>query len=112
MIPYMNEWVHDRRLSYRILADSNLSWGQNTDVVEAFLRENPDVKLDPPEPVAGRILVDGNRLTGVRRKGPSSVYLARRYRPVAQVGYAHFLFVVPAEDIPYLKAEPAPPHDD
>src|SRR5208282_3211765 len=24
MIPYMNEWVRDRRLSYRILADSNL----------------------------------------------------------------------------------------
>jgi len=22
-----------------------------------------------------------------------------RYRPVAQVGYAHFLFVVPAKDI-------------
>ena len=40
MIPYMNEWVHDRRLSYRILADSNLDWGQDTAVAE-FLRKNP-----------------------------------------------------------------------
>jgi hypothetical protein len=36
MIPYMNEWVRDRRLSYKILADSNLDWGQDSDVVEEF----------------------------------------------------------------------------
>jgi hypothetical protein len=111
MIPYMNEWVRDRRLSYKVLADSNLDWGQDADVVEEFLRNNPDVVLNPPEPVAGRVLVNANRLTGVDRWDPSSVYLAKRYRPTAQVGYAHFLFLVPAEDLPSLKAEPAPPHD-
>jgi 4-amino-4-deoxy-L-arabinose transferase-like glycosyltransferase len=100
MIPYMNEWVRDRRLSYRILADSNLDWGQDAGVVEAFVRKNPDVILDPPGPVAGRILVGANRLTGVDRWNPSAVFLARQYRPVAHVGYAHFLFVVPAKDIP------------
>jgi 4-amino-4-deoxy-L-arabinose transferase-like glycosyltransferase len=99
MIPYMNEWVHDRRFSYRILADSNLDWGQDSAVVAEFLRKNPDVVLDPDRPVAGRILVRANRLTGVDRWNPSAAFLARRYRPVAQVGYAHFLFVVPAKDI-------------
>jgi len=99
MIPYMNEWVIDRRLSYRILADSNLDWGQNAAMVEEFMRKNPDVILNPPVPVAGRILVNANRLTGVDRRNPPEIYLAKRYRPVAHVGYAHFLFVVPAKDI-------------
>lgn len=99
MIPYMNEWVRDRRLSYRILADSNLDWGQDAAVVDEFLRKNPDVILNPPGPVAGRVLVAANRLTGVDRWSPSAAFLAQRYRPVAQVGYAHFLFVVPAKDI-------------
>ncbi len=98
MIPYMNEWVHDRRLSYRILADSNLDWGQDDAVVREFLRNNSDVVLDPKKPVAGRILVGANRLTGIYR-WDSATYLAKRYQPVAQVGYGHFLFVVPAEDI-------------
>ncbi len=111
MIPYMNEWVFDRRLSYKILADSNLDWGQDGEVVQEFLRNNPDVILDPPGPVAGRILVSANRLTGIHRWEPSAVYLAMHYKPVAQVGYAHFLFVVPEKDIPSLKAEPLPPHD-
>jgi 4-amino-4-deoxy-L-arabinose transferase-like glycosyltransferase len=98
MIPYMNEWVRDRRLSYKILADSNLYWGQDDALVQEFIRKNPAVFLDPPVPVPGRILVDANRLTGVDRWNPSETYL-ERYRPVAQVGYAHFLFVVPAKDI-------------
>jgi 4-amino-4-deoxy-L-arabinose transferase-like glycosyltransferase len=104
MIPYMNEWVPDRRLSYRILADSNLDWGQNAAVVQEFLRENPDVILNPPVLISGRILVNANRLTGVIRSSPSEVYLAKRYRPVAQVGFAHFLFVVPDKDV-----APSPP---
>jgi 4-amino-4-deoxy-L-arabinose transferase-like glycosyltransferase len=99
MIPYMNEWLIDRRLSYKILADSNLDWGQDAAEVEGFMRKNPDVILNPPVPVAGRILVNANRLTGVDRWNPPEIYLAQRYRPVAQVGYAHFLFVVPAKDI-------------
>jgi hypothetical protein len=98
MIPYMNEWVPDRRLSYKILSDSNLDWGQDDAVVREFLRKNPDVILDPKEPVAGRVLVRANRLTGVYR-WDSATYLAKQYQPVAQVGYAHFLFVVPTKGI-------------
>jgi hypothetical protein len=97
MIPYMNEWVHDRRFAYRILADSNLDWGQDGNVVAEFLRNNPDVVLDPPKPAAGRVLVGANRLTGVDW-WDSAAYM-QRYQPVAQVGYAHFLFVVPAGDV-------------
>ena len=98
MIPYMNEWVRDRRFSYKILSDSNLDWEQDEAVVDEFLRKNPDVVLDPKAPVAGRILVRANRLTGVYR-WDSAAYLAKRYQPVAQVGYAHLLFVIPAQDI-------------
>jgi hypothetical protein len=98
MIPYMNEWSGDRRESFRILADSNLDWGQNTEMVGEFLRRNPDVILNPAEPVAGRVLVNANRLTGVDRWHPALLYLAK-YKPIAHVGYAHFLFVVPPADV-------------
>jgi 4-amino-4-deoxy-L-arabinose transferase-like glycosyltransferase len=99
MIPYMNEFNYDRRLSYRILADSNLDWLQDGAVVQEYLRKNPDVILNPTGPVSGRILASANRLTGVDRWHPSMAWLAGRYRPVAHVGYAHFLFVVPAGDV-------------
>ena len=99
MVPYMNEWVHDRRYAYKILADSNLDWGQDDAIVSAYLQKNPDVKLDPERHVAGRILVRANRLTGVDRWTASAAYLDKQYRPVAVVGYAHLLFEVPASDV-------------
>ncbi len=98
MIPYMNEWVFDRRLSYKILADSNLDWGQNESLVRDFLRNNPDVILNPKMPVSGRVLINANNLVGVfPREKP--LFWALQYSPVAHVGYAHFLYVIPA-DIP------------
>jgi hypothetical protein len=98
LIPYMNEWSGDRRQTFRLLADSNLDWGQNEALVAEFLARNPDVVLNPPKPVSGRILVNANRLTGVDRWHPTLRYMAK-YAPVAHVGYAHFLFVVPSADI-------------
>jgi hypothetical protein len=94
LIPYMNEWAGDRRFTYRLLADSNLDWGQNEPVVRDFLARNPDVLLNPEEPVCGRVLMSANRLTGVigTRKHWKSPAWTWSYEPVAHVGYAHFLF--------------------
>lgn len=97
LIPYMNEWVWDRTSTYKILADSNLDWGQDAAVVRNFLKANPDVALDPVEPRSGRILVGANRLVGVAPKDQGPLKWLLPYRPVAQVGYAHFLFVVPSD---------------
>jgi hypothetical protein len=98
MIPYMNEWVFDRKLAYKILADSNLDWGQNARVVAEFLKNNPDVILNPTAPVAGRILVGVNILVGLPRQD-HMLWLRSRYKPVAHVAYADLLFVVPASDL-------------
>jgi hypothetical protein len=94
MIPYMNEWVGDRRYAYKILADSNLDWGQDQAIVDDFLRKHPDVVLDPQGPAVGHVLVRANRLTGIYG-WDSATYIAQHYQPVAQVGYAHFLFYIP-----------------
>jgi hypothetical protein len=103
MIPYMNEWVLDRKLAYKVLADSNLDWGQNSAAVEAFLKKNPDVIENPKVPTSGRILVDANHLVGVAQQPGDPLdgmrWLRSRYKPVAEVGYADFLFLVPASDL-------------
>jgi 4-amino-4-deoxy-L-arabinose transferase-like glycosyltransferase len=109
MIPYMNEWVFNRKLAYKIVADSNLDWGQNGRLVENFLKNNPDVISDPTAPVTGRILVSANRLVGVMEH-PDDIshsptpnqllWLRCCHEPVAHVGYAHLLFVVRASDLP------------
>jgi 4-amino-4-deoxy-L-arabinose transferase-like glycosyltransferase len=95
MIPYFNELLTDRKMAYHILADSNLDWNQDHWVVEDFLKRNPDVVLDPPAPVVGRILVGGDLLAGVYPRTADYWVRVEALRPIAQVGYAHFLFYIP-----------------
>lgn len=97
MIPYFNEILTDRRMAYRFLADSNLEWGQDDWVVDRFLKRNPDVILNPQQRVEGRVLVGANLLAGVHP--PKADYFLRveGIRPVAQVGYAHLLFLLPPQ---------------
>jgi hypothetical protein len=98
LIPYMNEWVLDRKQSYRILVDSNLDWGQDGDLVRDFLMHNPDVVLDPERPKPGRVLVSANRLVGAYH-GYEPMNWLLCYKPVASVGYGHLLFLVPARNM-------------
>jgi hypothetical protein len=99
-ISYMNEWVMDRKQSYKILVDSNLDYGQEGDIVHEFLLRNPDVALDPERPVAGRVLVSVNRLVG-EWHGYEPMHWLLRYQPAGRVGYGHLLYVVPEQDIPH-----------
>ena len=92
-IAYMNEWVIDRKQSYRILVDSNLDYGQEGDLVREFLARNPDVVLDPEAPVKGRVLVSVNRLVG-EWHGYEPMYWLLRLQPTGRVGYGHLLFIV------------------
>jgi hypothetical protein len=96
MIPYFNEIVTDRKMAYRYLADSNLAWGQDEWVVQRFLKENPDVILNPEQPVTGRILIDANFPAGVRPRKADHFLRLMDIRPVAHVGYGHLLFVLPS----------------
>jgi len=95
MIPYFNEIVTDRRLAYRFLADSNLDWGQDAWIVDSFLKSNPDVRLDPDHRVTGRVLVRANLMAGAFPRKADYFVRVEGLKPVAHVGYAHLLFVIP-----------------
>lgn len=92
MIPYFNEIVTDRKMAYRYLADSNLDWKQDRDVVAEYLAKHPGVQLDPPQPVEGWVLVRANLLAGIDPKRADYWLRGRPEKPVAQVAYAHLLF--------------------
>jgi Dolichyl-phosphate-mannose-protein mannosyltransferase len=98
VIPYVNEWVFDRKQSYKLFADSNLDFGQERDLVRDFLTRNPDVVLDPEKPEPGRVLVSVNHLVGVWR-GYKPMDWLLRYKPVSSVGYGHLLYFVPPQDV-------------
>jgi len=108
-IPYFNELVPDRRLAYRILADSNISWGQNGAEVQEALAEHPEYILEPDDPTSGMIVVDVNRLTGVLGDPETFRWLRDNFEPDGTIGYAHLIFDVSDAELQAALRSPSPP---
>ena len=97
-LAYFNELVPDRTQAYRILADSNLDWGQYGDYLDEYRARNPGAVFEPDKPEAGTILVRANMLVGVLGDPERFRWLRERFRPVGHVGHGILVYrVTPAE---------------
>jgi hypothetical protein len=99
-ISYFNEFVPDRKLAYRHLADSNLDWRGNEWYLTEYIRRHPEVVVDPRKPQAGRIVVPVNALVGVNRNPEEYRWLRERFIPVDHIAYSYLVYDVPKEMLP------------
>ena len=96
-ISYFNEFVPDRKLAYRHLADSNLDWRGNEWYLTEYVRRHPDVIVDPRKPHAGRIVVPVNALVGVNRNPEEYRWLREHFTPVDHIAYSYLVYDVPKD---------------
>jgi 4-amino-4-deoxy-L-arabinose transferase-like glycosyltransferase len=111
-IPYFNELVWDRKQAYRILADSNIDWGQDYEYVRRFRADHPEAYYDsglwgrrmyrnqhmeeflnPAFPDSGLVVVSVNNLVGIHVPERYR-WLRDSYQPVGHIGYSHLVFEV------------------
>ncbi len=110
-LAYFNEFVWDRKQAYRILADSNLDWGQSGRYVARYLRDHPDVHFMPDRPRPGTILLSVNYYAGLLRSEQFR-WLRENFEPAGHVAYTHLLFQVSPEALRRV-TDPLPPdHGD
>ena len=66
-LSFTNAAVQPKRLAYRLLADSNIDWGQNRERLPGWLaeREWNAARVDPVHLLPGRNVIGLNALTGV-----------------------------------------------
>jgi hypothetical protein len=105
-ISYFNEFVPDRKLAYRHLADSNLDWRGDQWYLIEYIRRHPGVILDPRKPQAGRIVVPVNALVGVNRNPEEYRWLREHFTPVDHIAYSFLVYDVPKEMLPPNAGEP------
>ena len=80
---YFNETVVDRSQAWRIVADSDLDWGQADREAEKWLAAHPEGQWNPDVPAPGPVLLSANRLTGVLGH-PNRMKCYRDYLPPNQ----------------------------
>jgi hypothetical protein len=103
-LAYFNELVPDRRLAYRILADSNLDWGQAGEEFERYYARHPELVVDPEEITAGRVAVGASSLVGVTAKPQTYAWLRENFTPNETVAYAVLIFDISQEEAARVRA--------
>jgi ABC-type multidrug transport system fused ATPase/permease subunit len=98
-IPYFNELVWDRTQAYKVLADSNLDWGQNGRDVAQYEATHPGVIVEPDAPTAGTILVAVNALTGVSGDPEKFRWLREYFMPVDHVAHGALVYKISETDL-------------
>jgi hypothetical protein len=104
-ISYFNEFVLDRKMAYRHLADSNLDWGGNQWYLDKYIRLHPAAIVDPRKPQAGRIVVPVNALVGVNRDPDEYRWLREHFVPVGHIAYSFLVYDVPKDMLPQTGIE-------
>lgn len=101
-IPYFNEFLTDRRQAYKILADSNLDWGQDEYILEDFLASHPDAVYNPEAPTSGLIVASVNELVGVLKKPEKYTWLRENFEPDETLAYTYLVYHISTEELETL----------
>ncbi|HSB67086.1 MAG TPA: glycosyltransferase family 39 protein [Anaerolineales bacterium] len=94
-IPYFNELIIDRRMAYKVLADSNLDWGQASGYLTEYLKMHPEANFDPPQPIGGTVVVGPNELVGIIVDPATFHWIRHANRPVATIANTYLIFDLP-----------------
>ena len=98
-LAYFNEFVWDRKMAYKYLADSNLDWGQDEYVFEAYIKSHPEVKKIPdhPHPInkTWTFYLRVNELVGVSTAPPDAyAWLMENFEPTGMISPSYLLWEI------------------
>ncbi len=101
LISYHNELVASKN-TYRVMADSNVDYGQSYFRYQKFRQENPEYKLPGSTPGAGKFIVgvDDYLDTGDKHKFD---WLSKNFKPAGHFDHCYLLFDISPEDLKQLK---------
>jgi len=102
-IPYFNEFIRDRRMAYKYLADSNIDWEQSKEYLKKYQEEHPEAIVSPQYKItSGLIVVNANDLVGVTVKPEMYQWLRENFKPVDTVAYSYLVYKITPEQIDRL----------
>jgi hypothetical protein len=102
-LPYFNELVWDRTQAFRVLADSNLDWGQYGVYLDDYRAGHPGTVFEPETPSTGTILVRVNMLTGVTGDPERFRWLRESFNPTEHIAHGILVYHVNPADLERLR---------
>ena len=101
-ITYFNELVWNKTQTYKILADSNLDWGQSKSDVQRYFADHQNAKRPSARPESGQFVVSVNRLVGVSTDPQRFAWLRENFEPIKTVANSYLIYDISQDDVTRL----------
>jgi 4-amino-4-deoxy-L-arabinose transferase-like glycosyltransferase len=101
-ITYFNELVWDKTQTYKIIADSNLDWGQSQREMDKYYAAHPNVQPATGKPQSGQLVVSANRLVGISTDPQRFTWLRENFEPVGIVANYYLIYDISQAEITHL----------
>lgn len=98
LISYTNEFITDKKMAYKIMADSNLDYGHGNNYLNKFLMDHPSTSYAPKTPKAGRFIISVNDLVDVSGKR-NYHWLRDHFKPTDHFIFAYLIFTISDIDL-------------
>ena len=97
LISYSNELIMDKKYAYKIMADSNIDYGQGWYTVENYLKTHPDIHLADTIAKQGKFLIRVNDYLDIN--GNHKYSWLSNFKPMGHVDHSFLLFNIKEEDL-------------
>jgi 4-amino-4-deoxy-L-arabinose transferase-like glycosyltransferase len=104
-ISYTGELAGPRISAWRLMADSNLEWGQDHWYLQQYLQQHPEAQLNPKEPASGHLVVRVNLLTGVFQEERYR-WLRNNFSPVDMIRGSYLVYRISEDELAEVCPEP------
>ncbi len=91
LISYTNELIWNKKNAYKILADSNIDYGQGNYWLQQYLVEYPDFKKPSSKPEAGKFILGVNAFLDLDQRH-TYAWLSNNFEPVAHFHHCFLIF--------------------
>jgi 4-amino-4-deoxy-L-arabinose transferase-like glycosyltransferase len=93
-LPYTNEFITDKKLAYKKIADTNLCYAEGQKFLKAYLATHPDAIYMPDKPVAGKVVFEVNEMLNLNIATVHKYDWARDLVPVDHIHSQYLVFNV------------------
>lgn len=93
-LPYTNEFIMNKKLAYRKIADTNLCYGEGKNYLEKYLTENPEAILLPEKPISGKIVMEVNEMLNMNIRTVGKYDWIHELIPVDHIHSQYLIFEV------------------
>ena len=93
IIAYTNEFIIDKKIVYKKIADSSVNYGQSDSSINIFLRQHPEYRAASAIPVTGKFIVGMNQICDTYMPEQNKYKWYYGLKPTGHYRYVNILFL-------------------